>query len=31
MAAPKAPLIGASAKKDITLEEAVFAAEVSGL
>ena len=28
MAAPKAPLIGASAKKDITLEEAVFAAEV---
>ena len=28
MAAPKAPLIGASAKKDVTLEEAVFAAEV---
>jgi large subunit ribosomal protein L4 len=28
MAAPKAPLLGASAKKDVTLEEAVFAAEV---
>jgi len=28
MAAPKAPLIGASAKKDVTLEEAVFAAEM---
>jgi len=28
MAAPKAPLIGASAKKDVTLEEAIFAAEV---
>jgi large subunit ribosomal protein L4 len=28
VAAPKAPLIGASAKKDVTLEEAVFAAEV---
>jgi large subunit ribosomal protein L4 len=26
--APKAPLLGASAKKDVTLEEAVFAAEV---
>src|SRR3954470_1779292 len=28
MAAPKAPLIGASAKKDVTLEETVFAAEM---
>src|SRR5881227_4139747 len=28
MAAPKAPLLGASAKKDVTLEESVFAAEV---
>jgi len=28
MAAPKAPLLGASAKKDVTLEEAVFAADV---
>ena len=28
MAAPKAPLLGASAKKDVTLEETVFAAEV---
>jgi large subunit ribosomal protein L4 len=28
VAAPKAPLLGASAKKDVTLEEAVFAAEV---
>src|ERR687888_2698478 len=27
MAAPKAPLLGASAKKDVTLEESVFAAE----
>jgi len=28
MAAPKAPLLGASAKKDVTLEESVFAADV---
>jgi large subunit ribosomal protein L4 len=28
MAAPKAPLLGASAKKDVSLEEAVFAADV---
>jgi large subunit ribosomal protein L4 len=28
MAAPKAPLLGASAKKDVTLDESVFAAEV---
>jgi large subunit ribosomal protein L4 len=28
MAAPKAPLLGASAQKDVTLEESVFAAEV---
>jgi large subunit ribosomal protein L4 len=28
MAAPKAPLLGASAKKDVTLEESVFAAEL---
>jgi large subunit ribosomal protein L4 len=28
VAAPKAPLLGASAKKDITLEESVFAADV---
>jgi large subunit ribosomal protein L4 len=28
MAAPKAPLLGASAKKDVTLEETVFAADV---
>jgi large subunit ribosomal protein L4 len=28
MPAPKAPLLGASAKKDVTLEESVFAAEV---
>jgi large subunit ribosomal protein L4 len=28
MAAPKAPVLGASAKKDVTLEESVFAAEV---
>jgi len=28
VAAPKAPLLGASAKKDVTLEEAIFAAEV---
>jgi large subunit ribosomal protein L4 len=28
MAAPKAPVLGASAKKDVTLEAAVFAAEV---
>ena len=28
MAAPKAPLLGASAKKEVTLEESVFAAEV---
>ena len=28
MAAPKAPVLGASAKKDVTLEEAVFAAEM---
>src|SRR3954454_10683773 len=28
MAAPKAPLIGASAKKDVTLEETVFGAEL---
>jgi large subunit ribosomal protein L4 len=28
MAAPKAPLLGASAKKDVALEESVFAAEV---
>jgi len=28
MAAPKAPLLGARAKKDVTLEESVFAAEV---
>ncbi len=28
MAAPKAPLLGGSAKKDVSLEEAVFAAEV---
>jgi len=28
VAAPKAPLLGASAKKDVTLEESVFAAEV---
>src|SRR5512133_988102 len=27
MTAPKAPLLGASAKKDVTLEESVFAAE----
>ena len=27
MAAPKAPLLGASAKKDVTLEESVFAAD----
>jgi large subunit ribosomal protein L4 len=28
MAAPKAPLLGASAEKDVTLEESVFAADV---
>src|SRR2546423_12282121 len=28
MAAPKAPLLGASAKKDVALEESVFAADV---
>jgi large subunit ribosomal protein L4 len=28
MAAPKAPLLGASAKKDVPLEESVFAADV---
>ncbi len=28
MAAPKAPLLGASAKKDVALEEAIFGAEV---
>jgi large subunit ribosomal protein L4 len=28
MAAPKAPLLGASAKKDVTLEETIFGAEV---
>jgi len=28
MAAPKAPLLGASAKKDVTLEESVFAADI---
>ena len=28
MSAPKAPLLGASAKKDVTLEESVFAADV---
>ncbi|HEY5661642.1 MAG TPA: 50S ribosomal protein L4 [Gaiellaceae bacterium] len=28
MAAPKAPLLGASAAKDVTLEESVFAADV---
>jgi len=28
MAAPKAPLLGASAKKDVTLEDSVFAADV---
>ena len=28
MAAPKAPLLGASAQKDVTLEESVFAADV---
>jgi large subunit ribosomal protein L4 len=28
MPAPKAPLLGASAKKDVTLEESVFAADV---
>jgi large subunit ribosomal protein L4 len=28
MAAPKAPLLGASAQKDVTLDESVFAAEV---
>ena len=28
MAAPKAPLLGASAKKEVTLEEAIFGAEV---
>src|SRR5436190_15937528 len=28
MAAPKAPLLGASARKDVALEESVFAAEV---
>ena len=28
MAAPKAPLLGASAKKDVSLEESVFAAEM---
>ncbi|MFL6010810.1 MAG: 50S ribosomal protein L4 [Gaiellaceae bacterium] len=28
MAAPKAPLLGASAKKDVALEESVFAAEL---
>jgi large subunit ribosomal protein L4 len=28
MAAPKAPLLGASAQKDVTLEESIFAAEV---
>jgi large subunit ribosomal protein L4 len=28
MAAPKAPLLGASAKQDVTLEESIFAAEV---
>jgi large subunit ribosomal protein L4 len=28
MAAPKAPLLGASARKDVTLEESVFAADV---
>src|SRR6476661_10560531 len=28
MAAPKAPLLGASAKKDVTLEESVFAADM---
>ena len=29
MAAPKAPLLGASAKKDVALEESVFAADVN--
>src|ERR1051325_12152398 len=28
MAAPKAPFLGASAKKDVTLEESVFAADM---
>ncbi len=28
MAAPKAPLVGGSAKKDVTLEEAIFGAEL---
>ena len=28
MAAPKAPLLGASAKKDVTLEETIFGAEI---
>ncbi len=28
MAAPKAPLLGASARKDVTLDESVFAAEL---
>ena len=28
MAAPKAPLVGGSAKKDVALEEAIFGAEL---